>query len=75
MERIKYIIIFFLLALAGAGWTYLDFFVGHPGPTIGLFFAGPFTVVFGVGGFFFQIYMLFHDAWHREKTTAPRVGS
>jgi hypothetical protein len=75
MERIKYLIGFFFLALAGAGFTYLDFALGRVGPTLDLALAGPAAVVVGVGGFFYQIYMLIYDAWHRGDAPTANAAA
>lgn len=68
MERIKYIIMFFLLALAGAGWTFLIYWGGHF-RSISDAIGGPASIIMGIGGFFYQIYMLIYDARHRGETS------
>ena len=69
MQRVGYIIVFVLTALAGGAMTWLEFFVFKGGPgggSIGTFLGSPIMFILGVVGFCYQVYMLFYDAWHRS---------
>lgn len=70
MERIKFITLFLLLALAGAGWTLMSLYFGRLGPSIELALAGPAALLMGAGGLGYQVYMAIYDAWHRRNVTA-----
>ena len=70
MKAIKTIAFFFLIALAGAAFTYFDFFAtSHVSSNITIFY-GPGMVLIGIGGIFLQIYLLIYNVWHRGDTSA-----